>query len=134
MLAPLGFVISNQIVLFAGWSTDWKLFAAIGIGLVLLAVSQLSRRPQDRVRLDWRSSVWMWPCLLGLMVLSYVSSFEGAKNYLHFGVDMAVTAVFSLAIYYFALRFRLSPEEARERLEASGDDHHDEEDATAAVA
>jgi amino acid transporter len=134
VLAPLGFVIANEIVLFAGWSTDWKLFAAIGIGLVLLAVSQLSRARQDRVKLDWRSSIWMWPWLLGLMALSYASSFEGAKNYLHFGVDMAVTGVFSLAIWYFALHFRLSPEEALERLEASGDDHHDEEDAPAAVA
>jgi amino acid transporter len=137
VLVPVGFVISNEIVLFAGWTTDWKLFAAIGIGLVLLAVSQLTRRAEDRVRLDWRSSIWLWPWLVGLMALSYVSSFDGAKNYLHFGADMAVTAVFSLAIYYFALHFRLSPEEARERLEASGDDHHEEdeeEDDVAAAA
>ncbi len=29
VLVPLGFVISNEIVIFAGWTTDWKLFAAI---------------------------------------------------------------------------------------------------------
>jgi amino acid transporter len=139
LLVPLGFVISNEIVLFAGWTTDWKLFAAIGIGLVLLAVSQLTRRREDRVQLDWRSSVWLWPWLVGMMVISYVSSFDG-KGYLHFGVDMGVTAVFALAIYYFALHFRLTPEQARERLEASTDDHSDDdhedqsEDVPAAVA
>jgi hypothetical protein len=58
-------------------------------------------------------------------VLSLISSFEGGKDYLHFGVDMAVTAVFSLAIYYFALRFRLSPAQARERLESGADDHQE---------
>ncbi len=134
VLVPLGFVISNEIVIFAGWTTDWKLFAAIGIGLVLLAVSQLTRRREDRVKLDWHSSMWMWPWLVGLMVLCYVSSFEGGKNYLHFGVDMAVTAVFAVAIYYFALHLRLSPEEARERLDSTADDHDDDELVAAASA
>jgi hypothetical protein len=43
-VTPVGFVIANEIVLFAGWSVDGKLFAAIGIGLVLLA-SRSSRVP-----------------------------------------------------------------------------------------
>jgi amino acid transporter len=132
LLAPVGFVISNEIVLFAGWTTAWKLFVAIGIGLVLLAVSQLTRRPENRVSLDWRSSVWLWPWLAGMLVLSVTSSFEGGKNYLHFGVDMAVTAAFSLAIYYLALHFRLSPDQTRERLEKSGADEL--EDTPAGVA
>ena len=51
------------------------------------------------------------------MALSYLSSFEGGKNDLHFGVDMAVTAVFSLVIYYFALSRRLPDELVRERME-----------------
>jgi amino acid transporter len=131
LLAPAGFVISNEIVLFAGWTTDWKLFVAVAIGLALLAVYQITRSPEDRVPLDWRASVWMWPWLGGLLVLSLISSFEGGKNYLPFGVDMAVTAAFSLAIYYFALRFRLSPEQTRERLKSGADEL---EDAPAAAA
>ncbi len=122
VLAPVGFVVANLIVLFAGWTTDWKLFAAIGIGLVLLAVSQLSRSADERMPMDWRSSVWMWPWLLGLLVLSYLASFEGGRNDLHFGVDMAVTAVFSLAIYYFALSVRLSPADVEERIRETSDE------------
>jgi amino acid transporter len=115
VIAPIGFVIANLIVLFAGWTTDWKLFVAIAIGFVLLAVSQLTRARADRVPLDWRSSVWMWPWLVGLGVLSWLSSFDG-QNDLHFGVDMAVTAGFSLVIYFFALSRRLPDDVARERL------------------
>lgn len=122
VLAPVGFVISNLIVIFAGWTIDWKMFAAIGIGLVLLVGSQLSRPASERVHLDWRSSVWMWPWLLGLLVLSLVSSFPGGKDYLHFGLDMGVTAAFSLVIYAFALRCRLSPAEVQERIERSADE------------
>ena len=121
-LAPIGFVIANLIVLFAGWSTDWKLFAAVGIGLVLLAVSQLTRPSAERVQLDWGSSLWMWPWLLGLLVLSLLSSFPGGRDDLHFGVDMAVTAVFSLAIYVFALSRRSPAALVKERLEASADE------------
>ncbi|MDQ6607056.1 MAG: APC family permease [Actinomycetota bacterium] len=133
VLAPVGFVIANLIVLFAGWTTDWKLFAAIGIGLVLLAVSQLSRPKAQRVNLDWASSMWLWPWLLGLMVLSLLSSFEGGKNDLHFGVDMAVTAVFSLAIYYFALSRRLPDDLVRQRMESGAEELEKEDGAPAPV-
>ena len=119
VLAPLGFVVANLIVLFAGWTTDWKLFAAVGIGLVLLAVSQLTRPASERMPMDWRSSVWLWPWLLGLMVLSYLASFEGGRDDLHFGVDMLVTAAFSLVIYFFALSQRLSREDVKERMRSS---------------
>jgi len=122
VLAPIGFVIANLIVLFAGWTIDSKMFMAIGIGLVLLAISQLTRSPEDRVQLDWASSMWMWPWLLGLLVLSLFSSFTGGKNDLHFGVDMGVTAVFSLAIYFFALTRRLPPEAVKERMKSDEDE------------
>jgi amino acid transporter len=125
ILAPLGFVISNLIVLFAGWTTDWKLFAAVGIGLVLLAISQLTRSRAERVQLDWHSSVWLWPWLVGLGLLTYLSSFDGGANDLHFGVDMAVTAVFSLAIYFFALSRRLTEEQVRERMSSSANELED---------
>jgi amino acid transporter len=133
VLAPLGFVVSNLIALFAGWTTDWKLFAAIGIGLVLLAISQLSRKREDRVHLDWGSSLWMWPWLLGLMLLSYLSSFTGGQNDLHFGVDMVVTAAFSVAIYYFAMSRRLPEETVRQRLESGSDELEKEDGAPAPV-
>jgi amino acid transporter len=122
VLAPIGFVISNLIALFAGWTTDWKLFAAVAIGLALLFVSQITRTASERVALDWRSSIWLWPWLIGLALLSYFSSFPGGTDDLHFGVDMGVTAVFSLAIYAFAMSRRLPDDVARERLASGADE------------
>ena len=123
-LAPVGFVIANLIVLFAGWATYWKLLAAVGIGFALLAVSNAVRPAEERSTLDWRQGAWLAPWLLGLGVVSYLSSFEGSRDVLHFGVDMLACAVLSLAIYALAMRMRLSPEAAREYLE-----HADEEAA-----
>jgi amino acid transporter len=122
VLAPIGFIVANLIVVFAGWTVDSKMFIAIGIGLVLLALSQLTRPREERVKLDWASSAWMWPWLLGLLVISLFSSFPGGKNDLHFGVDMAVTAAFGLIIYFFALSCRLPAEMVRERMENSADE------------
>jgi amino acid transporter len=127
LLVPVGFVVSNLIVLFAGWTTDWKLLVAIAIGLVLLAVSQASRPAAERVTLDWRSSAWLWPWLAGLGVISYLSSFEGGRDDLNFGVDMTITAVFALAIYAFALSSRLSGEQAEERLRSGADEEQEDE-------
>ncbi|HEX4717808.1 MAG TPA: APC family permease [Thermoleophilaceae bacterium] len=107
LLAPASFVIANLIVLFSGWTTYWKLLAAVGIGFVLLAVSNATRPREQRTPLDWRAGSWMIPWLLGLGVISYLASFDGGKSTLKFGVDMIVCAVFSLAVYYLALRLRL---------------------------
>lgn len=134
VLAPVGFVISNLIVLFAGWTIDWKLFVAIGLGLVLFGVAQITRPREERVTLDWRSSIWLWPWLLGLMVLSLLSSFEGGKNVLHFGVDMGVTIVFSLVIYFFALSRRLPAETVRERMQSGADELDQPDSSSPAVA
>jgi hypothetical protein len=118
MLAPLGFVIANEIILFAGWAVVWKLIAAIVIGFVLLGISVATRSPDQRPSLDWRSGAWVWPYVIGLGVVSYVSSFgpsdavpllglKGATGALPFGWDVLVMAVFGLGVYFLAMWLRL---------------------------
>jgi hypothetical protein len=96
----------------------WKLVFAILIGFILLAISAVTSNPERRPSLDWRSGAWVWPYVLGLGVISYFGSFgpadrlpiillKGAKGDLPYGVDVLVMAVFSIAIYLLAIRFRL---------------------------
>ncbi len=125
VLAPIGFAIGDLIVLFSGWTTNWKLFVAILIGFALLAISQLTRPRAERVALDWKPGAWLLPWLGGLALISWLSSFDG-RNTLHFGVDMLVTIVFSFAIYALALRLRLSPEEVRARIDSTADEAFEE--------
>ncbi len=122
ILTPLGFVVANLIVLFSGWTTNWKLFVAIGLGLVLLAACQLTRPAAERVKLDWKASAWMWPWLVGLAVISYLASFTGGRDDLPFGVDIAVTTALSLVTFYFALSCRLSSEDTQDRLRSSSEE------------
>ena len=121
----------------------WKLIVAILIGFALLGVSTAtdSRRTPS---LDWRSAVWLWPYLLGMGVISYLSSFDtrtpssiplidlqGPRNELTFGWDILAAAVLSLAVYFFAIRSRLPTAQA---LDYIGDPMVEESEAVDARA
>ncbi len=123
VLAPLGFIVANEIILFSGWAVVWKLIVAIMIGFVLLAISFATSRPARRPSLDLASAAWLWPYLLGLSAISYLSSFDvhtlstvplvgltGPRNALPFGWDILAMALFSLVIYALAIRVRLPDE------------------------
>jgi amino acid transporter len=127
VLAPLGFVVANEVLLFSGWAVVWKLIVAILIGFALLGVSSATSPPDERPSLDWASAAWLWPYLIGVSAISYFSSFDtgtpshvpliglhGPVNDLTFGWDALVMAVFSVAVYAFAIRRRLPDNRALE--------------------
>jgi len=106
ILAPLSFIVANELILFSGWAVDWKLLVAIAIGLVLLGASFATTPPEERPTLDWRHAAWILPYLIGIGVISYLGSFstsskssvlglDGPTNTLPFGWDVFVMAVFS---------------------------------------
>lgn len=127
VLAPGTFVAASEILLFTGWAVMWKLVAAILIGFALLGVSAATDPTARKLPLDWRSAAWLWPYLLGMGAISYLSSFDtktpssipllglhGPRNELTFGWDILAVAVFSLAVYAFAIRSRLPAHRALE--------------------
>jgi hypothetical protein len=129
ILAPLGFAIANEIILFSGWTIVWKLLVAILIGFILLAISFATTTPERRPSLDWMSAVWLWPYLIGLGLISYLSSFDikktssvpivglsGPRNVLTFGWDILAIGVLSVAIYLLAIRVRLPNERVTENV------------------
>jgi amino acid transporter len=125
LVAPAAFVVASEILLFTGWAVVWKLIAAILIGFALLALSMLTDANARTLSLDWRSGVWLWPYLVGMGAISYLSSFDtrtpssipllglhGPRNELTFGWDVLAVALLSLAVYSFAIRSRLPAEQA----------------------
>jgi amino acid transporter len=125
LLAPAAFVVANEILLFTGWAVVWKLMVAILIGFALLALSTLTDTTERPMSLDWRSGVWLWPYLIGMGAISYLSSFDkgtpssipllglrGPRDALTFGWDVLAVGLFSVAVYAFAIRSRLPAEQA----------------------
>ncbi len=118
VLAPAGFAVADELILFSGWAVVWKLLVAIAIGFALLGISVAMSPPERRPAIRWRAGMWLWPYLIGLGVISYLSSFDtdtpssllglhGPTGTLPFAWDVLVMAAFSVVIYALAMRLRL---------------------------
>jgi amino acid transporter len=126
VIAPLAFAVANEVLLFSGWAVVWKLIVAILLGVALLGLSAATSPPERRPSLDWFNGAWLAPYLLGMGVISYLSSFDtetpssafgllrGPRNTLPFGWDVLAVAVFSLLVYALAIRMRLPDPRVKE--------------------
>jgi amino acid transporter len=145
VMAPLGFIVSNELILFSGFGVVWKLFFAILVGVVLLLLGLYTRPATERPTLDLRNNLWIIPWLIGLTVISFYGSFQssapdpntipfttivgGTGKVLPFGIDMLVLAAFCVVIYYLALFSRLNSEKTKEYIETYSGDAAEEADA-----
>lgn len=125
IMAPLGFVLANMIVYWAGWSIYSTLMVVMLIGFALIALSYALNLNPDRPQIDWGAAIWVIPYLVGMGVISYLGQYPtpadgilggvgtfatvlvGGTQAIPFYWDLAVVAVFSLAIYYLAISRRL---------------------------
>jgi amino acid transporter len=118
VLSPLAFIVSGFIILWSGWATDWKLGVAILLGYVILGLTRVFRLNTHNPVMQWRSAQWLPVYLIGLGLIVYLSPYGPLKNpVLPLWWDMGVTAVFSLAIYYWALAVALPRETIMEMIE-----------------
>ncbi len=133
LIAFLAFLSSNLIVFWAGWDVNWKLFVAVLLGFVMLAVFRAFNRGES-APLDWRSgAVWVLPWLAGLALISYLGNYpaksEGAGNtgLITLGWGILVILVFSAVIFTIAIRVRLVPDSVRRRIEEASTESAEEE-------
>jgi amino acid transporter len=115
LLSPLAFVVANLLILWSGWTTDYKLGIAILIGYVILALNHVLKLNPTRPQFEPRSAVWLPVYLVGMGLIVYLSDFGPLENpWLPLWWDMLAVAVFTLAIYFWALRVALP----RDKIEA----------------
>jgi len=106
ILAPLAFVMANEIIYWTSWATVEKLMLAIVAGYLLFAVAYATGHPMERPPLDPRSLVWIVPWFAGLAAISYLGQYGGTRLIPEW-VDLGVVAAFSLVICYVAVAFSL---------------------------
>jgi amino acid transporter len=130
ILAPLAFVGANWIILFSGWQTYTTLIVAMLIGYGLIAISYAAKLNPRAPAMDWQSGYWIIAWLIGMGVITYISSFGAGgiiggigvfKNVLNQGGNdplglgsngalygsLAISAAFSLIVYAWAVATRL---------------------------
>ena len=116
LLCPAAFVVSNFIIMWATWETVWKLGVAILIGYAVLIINRLFKLNERAPHLKLRSASWLPVYLVGMGIISRLSTFGGTGD-LKLWWDMLVVAIFSLIIYYWALAVALPTEEINEMIE-----------------
>lgn len=120
----LAFFASNLIVYWAGWETNWKLFVAVGLGLIVFAGYQWLH-PAARHRLDWAASSWVFLLFVGLLIISALGSYGGGAGLIPAsGWSFAVIFALSLGVYLAAVRFRLDRSHVIEHLMAAKTARH----------
>lgn len=115
IISPLSFVIAGLIIYWSGWDTLWRLGVAIVLGYLLLggyAWYANNKGLPNAPKLSWKAAQWLPAYLIGLGIISWQGGFGvGAQNNLPLWWDIVVVAVFSLVIYFWAVKTSLSAEE-----------------------
>jgi amino acid transporter len=119
VLAPLAFVVANLLILWSGWTTDYKLGIAILIGYVILAANRRLKLNPTTPVLNWRAAGWLPVYLVGLGLIVYLSDF-GPLTHPWFPLwwDILAVAVFSLGIFVWAQRVALPRDEIQRLIAA----------------
>jgi amino acid transporter len=111
-ISAIAFMLVGCIVYWAGWQTNWKVFAlAIAGGGILTALHYWGG---ESGKLKLRQSLWFWLFVDGLGALSYLGNFGGGLGVLPKYVDLLIVSAFSLFVFWVAVRDRLPDAETAE--------------------
>ncbi len=113
----IAFFVCNLMIYWSGWDVVWKLGVTVITGFVVFVISNyLSRNTIDpehvATKLDYKCSIWLLPYMGIFCILSYYSSFTGGQKLIPIGWDFLIIALFSLFIFYLALKMCLPKEES----------------------
>lgn len=97
------FYISNLLIFWTGWASISKLMLFLFVGMVIFFWSCV-KDPEPEKWQSFRSCLWFFPYLIGMTLISYLSSFGGC-NVIPFGLDFVVLGVFSVVIYFWATQY-----------------------------
>lgn len=104
LLALFAFYICNLLIFWTGWHTVSRMMITLSIGFFLFIAYCF--RQKDIWHTQWRTSWWIFPYFIAMTGISYLGSFGEGANVISFGMDFAVIAVLTVAIYYLALFLR----------------------------
>jgi amino acid transporter len=119
ILGPLAFVVASMVIYWSGFEVVWKLGICLVVGYVLIGTFMAF--DSERPPLDWRPAQWLPVYLLGMGIISWQGQYSGGAvksptntNFIPFGWDMVVVAVFALIIFYWASAVALPSHEVEE--------------------
>lgn len=104
VICLFAFYCCNLFSYWTGWVTISKLAIVLFIGIILFAIAYFRSSVKIESK-DLRAVIWVIPYLLGIVGISYLGSF-GGQNIIPFGWDFLFIALFSIGIFYLAIKTR----------------------------
>lgn len=112
LIGAAAFMVATLIIYWSGWDTISQLGVVLLLGLVLFIIHGRWLSPGP---LDFREASWLLPYLVGIGLFSYFGTF-GGTGVLPFGWDIVAIAIFSFAIFAWAIACRLPAERCVEQI------------------
>ncbi len=116
--ATLAFYLCTVFSYFNGWEIISKLSLGFIAGFIIFILNRKFSKTTDKPALNLRSSLWIWPYIGGLTLISYLGTFGNGSGILPFGWDLLVIAIFTLSIISLAKHFKLPAEETQGYIKA----------------
>ncbi len=113
----VAFYICTVFSYFNGWEIISKLGLSFAAGLIILLIYRACSKDARKIDLHWRASIWIWPYIGGLTLISYFGSIGTGRNILTFGYDLIVIAVFCIFILMLAKYFKLPAKTTQKYIE-----------------
>ncbi len=101
-MSLLAFYICNLLIFWTGWNTVSKMMIALSIGLVFFVFYCF--REKKSFKKECISALWAIPYCVALSIISYLSTFNGGKNIIPFGIDFIVVGIMTIIIFYLIIR------------------------------
>jgi amino acid transporter len=135
IIAPFSFVVSGLIIYWSGTSNLVKLDLAVIFFLILYFIAR--RVDPSQAPIDFKAGAFSLPWIIGLTIFSifggsYVGGYSEVfgipiHHHMPFWWDIGAISVFSLIVFYYAVRSRLGPEQVSTNASEAISDAHIED-------
>lgn len=125
VLAPVSFCGADLIIYWSGYQANWKIIAAIALGVAVYLVALTLRHQWGRPDIALHSVYWIPVWLVGMLLIGLLGRYGGHKV-LPDWWDLGVVVVFSLAIFHWAARQPMASEHVKKAVRS--DERELEED------
>ncbi|SFD95225.1 hypothetical protein SAMN04487819_105324, partial [Actinopolyspora alba] len=132
LIPVLAFIASGLLVFWSGWSINEKMLIGLLVGYVVFVIYHVTTK-HDTPPVDFKAGSWFPVWLAGLMIFSYFGEMDasaeaagsllnGGDGFLGIGLGSLVIAVWSVAMYFYAIAVRLPARRAAAYIEKTPTD------------
>jgi amino acid transporter len=102
----VAFLICTLVVYWTGWHVVSKLGLCVIASLILFTSYRLLAKRARAIHMHWRETLWLWPYLMGLSIISELGNFGGGQHVLRPEIAYLLLALLSGVSLYLAVKFR----------------------------